>query len=152
MNKFFISHRGNISGKNTSFENNPDYIEDQVLPLYDCEVDLRLYDKKFFLGHDNLDYEVSEDWLIQHSLKLWIHCKNFESLNYFLTSKSNLNFFWHQEDRFTLTSKGFLWTYPGESYSNNSIIVDNTKELKNLSFLGVCSDYVEFYYKNFKSI
>ena len=25
-------------------------------------------------------------------------------------------------------------------------------QLKNLSFLGICSDYVEFYYKNFKSI
>ena len=24
-----------------------------------------------------------------------------------------LNYFWHQEDKVTLTSKGYLWAYPG---------------------------------------
>ena len=27
------------------------------------------------------------------------------------------NYFWHQNDKFTLTSKGYIWTFPGNKYS-----------------------------------
>ena len=35
-----ISHRGNISGKNVSLENNPNYIKDAIYLGYNVEVDV----------------------------------------------------------------------------------------------------------------
>jgi hypothetical protein len=31
--------------------------------------------------------------------------------------------FWHQNDDFTLTSKNYIWTYPGQPYTASSVIV-----------------------------
>jgi hypothetical protein len=58
--------------------------------------------------------------------------------------KQNINCFWHQEDDFTLTSSGFIWTYPNKNVLDNSIIVDNDPKWKekNYKCYGVCSDYI----------
>ena len=40
----------------------------------------------------------------------------------------DFNYFWHENDRFTITSKGYLWTYPGNKYSENSVIVNLGKK------------------------
>jgi hypothetical protein len=77
---------------------------------------------------------------------LWIHAKNIEAL-YVLSADNKLNFFWHQEDYFTLTSHGYIWTYPGNLLTKNSISVLpewQDPELKNLDLncYGICSDYV----------
>ena len=29
-------------------------------------------------------------------------------------SKMNCHYFWHQEDDYTITSKGIIWAYPGK--------------------------------------
>jgi hypothetical protein len=59
--------------------------------------------------------------------------------------KNNIkNYFWHQEDDFTLTSSGYIWTFPNKQVTNESIIVDfsqNWKD-KNYSCYGVCVDYL----------
>jgi hypothetical protein len=34
-----------------------------------------------------------------------------------------LNYFFHQEDDITLTSKGYIWAYPGKQPIKNSIAV-----------------------------
>ncbi|GIR19878.1 hypothetical protein CM15mP35_01390 [bacterium] len=47
MNKLLISHRGNLRGPNPDYENNPEHIVKNVLPNFDCEVDLR------FDSHNN---------------------------------------------------------------------------------------------------
>jgi hypothetical protein len=52
---------------------------------------------------------------------VWWHCKNFAALD--KLQGSNLNYFWHQEDDHTLTSKGFIWTYPGKEIGINNVIV-----------------------------
>ena len=31
-----------------------------------------------------------------------------------LGADKSLNYFWHQTDDFTLTSHGYIWTYPGK--------------------------------------
>ena len=67
----------------------------------------------------------------------------------FSDGTSGYNYFWHQEDDFTLTSKQFIWSYPGKPYTSRSIIV--MPEQSNLSWEslkvtnchGICSDYIE---------
>ncbi len=140
-----ISHRGNIEGPNSSTENFPDQINDCINRGYDVEIDLRIINDAFYLGHDNPDYIVEFEWLIKNKNKLWIHCKNLESLRYL--SDFDFNFFWHQSDDYTLTSKGHVWTYPGKSVISKSIIVMPEKisfdfsQLKEYDVYGVCTDY-----------
>ena len=142
--KKLISHRGNLSGASPDSENTPLAIENAIINGYDCEVDLWLSNKKLHLGHDYPQTEISINFLEEAKKNLWIHCKNFESLEY-LNKIGEHNYFWHQEDRFTITSKGYIWTYPGNIVGNNSVIVDNEKKVSDYKCYGVCSDYIEMY-------
>lgn len=144
-NKIFVSHRGNTSGVNLNLENNPQYVLSAIEKGFDCEIDLR-YDpkiKKLFLGHDKPEYEITLDWLLTLKNRLWIHCKNFESLSFLISENVDLNYFWHQEDDFTLTSKGYIWTYPGKKTGKNSIIVSLGDDKPKGTYLGICSDHIE---------
>jgi hypothetical protein len=145
-----ISHRGNISGPNPEKENHPEYILAAILADYEVEIDVWFKDGKFMLGHDEPQYEFPFILLQNYYSKLWIHCKNLEALEVLLTLDavgSKLNYFWHETDKVTLTSKNYIWAYPGNQPIKNSIAV--LPEWKNDSVegcLGVCSDYIE----NFK--
>jgi len=56
------------------------------------------------------------------------------------------NFFWHQEDTLTITSRGHLWVYPGKQPIEDSIAVMPEIHNDNVSkCLGICSDYIERY-------
>ena len=145
-----IAHRGNIDGPNSSKENHPEYIEAAIADGYDVEIDLR-YDKvteTLWLGHDEPKYQVTSWWLAKRCSNLWIHCKDLDCLNNFSNSPIDFNYFWHQEDDYTLTSKNFIWTYPGKEYKSKSVIVmpewDNMSydTLRNVECYGICSDYV----------
>ena len=139
-----ISHRGNIFGPNTQLENDPEYILKALSLGYDCEVDIWIIEKELYLGHDEPTYKTSMDFLLKHEKYLWVHCKNFEALE-FLNKIKELNYFWHQEDNFTITSRGYIWTYPGNSIGNNSVIVNNDNKLTEYKCYAVCSDYIELY-------
>ena len=54
------------------------------------------------------------------------------------------NYFWHQEDYFTLTSSKYIWTYPTNLVTDKSIIVDLSKNWKNKNYdcFGVCVDFL----------
>jgi hypothetical protein len=47
----FISHRGNLSGRNPESENSPSYINMALKLGYDVEVDVWYIDGKWYLGH-----------------------------------------------------------------------------------------------------
>ena len=134
-----ISHRGNTSGRDKKNENNPDYIISAIEKGFDCEVDIWQLDG-FYLGHDEPVYPVDIDLLLRYHNKLWIHCKNLESLES-LSQNPHLNVFWHEKDSYTLTSKGFIWTYPHNKICSRSVIVSNdAKYSKFQKCYGVCSD------------
>ena len=149
-----IAHRGNIDGSNPLDENRPEYIEEAILSGYDVEIDVRYdpLDNNFYLGHDEPQYVVSLFWLAKNVNNLWIHCKDINALNYFVTRTSGYNYFWHQEDDFTLTSKNYIWTYPGKTYTPSSVIVmpewnlniSNFSDLLVYGCHGICSDYVKY--------
>ena len=85
-------------------------------------------------------------FLSENKEKFWIHCKNLEALNFMLVQK-DFNFFWHQEDDYTLTSKGYIWTYPNQPVLAKNIIVIEGKIKKSElpECYGICSDFVEVY-------
>ena len=137
-----ISHRGNLRGRIPKYENNPSYIEKALKEGFDVEIDVWYKDNEWYLGHDEPTYHINMNWL--RNKKLWCHAKNIEALNKML--KEDIHCFWHQEDDVTLTSKGYIWTYPGKLLTDKSICVllkKNSKIPKKV--LGICSDYVVTY-------
>tara|TARA_B110001454_G_C12513964_1_gene348073 strand:+ start:250 stop:678 length:429 start_codon:yes stop_codon:yes gene_type:complete len=139
-----ISHRGNITGPNKEMENKPEYIEKTLKMGYDVEVDVWCFgDGGYWLGHDKPQYHVDESFL--HNKKLWCHAKNIQGLYSML--EDSIHCFFHQEDDVTLTSKGYMWTYPGKDLTKNSIAVlpEKVRKLPPDSVAGVCSDYIGKY-------
>ena len=139
-----ISHRGNLNGPNEVRENSPYYIMEAIDEGYDVEVDLWWVDGKVYLGHDKPQYEVSDEWLGERIDKLWVHCKNVELLNWIRST--TLHYFWHEEDTLTLTSKNYMWVYPGKQPVIGSIAVMPEIHNDDISkCLGVCSDFIKKY-------
>jgi hypothetical protein len=138
-----ISHRGNLNGPIEERENSLVYIDEAVYLGYDVEVDVWKVDEELFLGHNIPQHRVNISWIQDRARKLWVHCKNVEALEFFNGLTSNINYFWHQEDTATLTSKKHIWAYPGSQPIKNSIAVlpellgDNISEC-----YGICSDYI----------
>ena len=140
-----ISHRGNIEGPNLEKENSTSYINDAIHKGYNVEVDIWVQDDSIFLGHDNPQYEIDFDWIDFRKDKLWLHCKNIEAVEFFY-SKSKLNYFWHDTDNLTITSKGFLWAYPGKQPIKKSIAVLPELHKDDVSQCsGICSDFIYQY-------
>ena len=75
---FFISHRGNINGINTKYENHPNFIMSALKMGYHVEVDVRIKNNKFFLGHDEPIYDVNSKFLANR--KIWCHAKSSDAL------------------------------------------------------------------------
>ena len=140
----YISHRGNISGPNKKFENKIDYVQNALDKGYEVEVDVRFENDKFFLGHDYNQFEVDKNFLLNK--KIWCHAKTKDALS--ALEKIKAHYFWHQEDDYTITSKGFVWTYPGKSLLTNSIcVLPEIVNYEEINCLGICSDYIERYKK-----
>lgn len=141
----FISHRGNTIGKYPDKENHPKYVLKAVNEGYECEIDVWSVRDRLYLGHDVPQYEVNLEFLQNN--KLWCHAKNVNALEYMLLH--NVHCFWHQEDDYTITSKGVIWTYPGNKLTNNSICVMpekfQTSGEDDFSCKGICSDYIKKY-------
>jgi len=139
-----IAHRGNFKGPNKKMENNPEYILKTIQKGYHCEVDVWYDGEQWYLGHDDPRYEVELEFLKND--KLWCHAKNLQALERLL--KNNIHCFWHQEDDYTITNKGVIWTYPGKALTDNSICVmpeEVNKDIDVSNCLGVCSDFIERY-------
>lgn len=146
-----IAHRGNLFGESEE-ENKPDFIDKALLMGFDVEIDLWYRKKDFFLGHDYPQYLISNNWLNERNKKLWIHCKNKECLSKMI--QTEFHYFWHQKDNYTLTSKNYIWSFPGYEINSKKcikVLPEKTykKINKNLleidSYGGICSDYVYKY-------
>jgi len=137
-----ISHRGNVSGSDPSLENNPDHIDRIIVGMeMNVEIDLYVFDQQeMYLGHDQPQYGIDFKWLYTR--------RNNCPVN------DHFNYFWHQIDNFTLTSKGYIWAYPGcEIHLPSRAIAVMPEESKtNLRpFYGICTDYPERYLVNDKA-
>jgi hypothetical protein len=141
----FISHRGNINGINVKDENKPLYILNALNKNFDVEVDIWFQNNRFYLGHDKPQYRVDLSFI--KTDRLWFHAKNINSFRELLRLK--LVCYWHQQDDVTLTSNGYIWTYPGKPLTDNSIcVLPELGKFKKFKCAGICSDHIQIYYKN----
>jgi hypothetical protein len=137
-----ISHRGNIEGKNPHKENNPEYIKDALDLGYDVEIDVWFINGEFWLGHDEPVYKTDFKFLMNE--KLWCHGKNPQAI--VEMKKYAIHYFWHQSDILTLTSKNYIWVYPGMQPIERSIAVMPEIYNDNITkCIGICSDYIKNY-------
>ena len=141
----YISHRGFVEGYDASLENNPEQILYLINKDIDIEIDIRIHKERFYLGHDEPLYEVSQEFI--ENDKLWCHAKTFTALEYL--SKTSCHYFWHQNDDYTLTSNGYIWVYPGKPLINNSVAVKpENYDLDYSNCYAICTDYVKKYIGN----
>ena len=149
--KKIIAHRGNIRGPNPSQENKPSFIDAAIEKGFDVEVDIWLIDDLWFLGHDEPEYRIDKRFLKHRSDFLWCHAKNINALTELLNNK--MHCFFHESDLVTLTSKGFIWTYPGAELTSNSVClmpenfsIELEKHFPNHKYdfkqcYGICTDF-----------
>lgn len=140
-----IAHRGLMNGPDPERENHPDQIRAALDAGFDAEVDVRYADGRWWLGHDLPQYEVGVEFIRNECL--WVHCKNIEALAEINWVSHHTNYFWHQSDDYTLTSRGFIWAYPGKPLTAYSICVmpewqDTWRDALPRNVWGICSDYV----------
>lgn len=149
-----ISHRGNLYGPISSLENDPLYIIYSINKGFDVEIDLWIESNSLYLGHDFPKYKIKNNFLDIYKDKLWIHCKNLYALRYLYDK--DFNYFWHQEDDFTLVSNKKIWTYPNKDILDKSIIVckdlKSTNEMFKKNIYGICSDYVGFIKQKYNGV
>jgi hypothetical protein len=141
-----IAHRGNLNRRFEIWENEPTYIDKAISMGYDVEVDVWYKDNLLWLGHDKPQYGIDYRWFRDRISKLWIHCKNIGAVEWFSCSEYVYNYFWHENDTLTLTSRGYIWAYPGKQPVKNSIAV--MPEINNdilSECIGICSDFIDNY-------
>lgn len=139
-----ISHRGNINGVEGN-ENSPEYIDRAITNGYNVEIDIRKINNKYFLGHDEPDFEINFSWLYLRKDKLWIHAKNFEALSGLM--HSNLRIFFHEKENHTIIHNSFnIWSHMLSEANELSIIplllINDIKQINKYNVYGVCSDFV----------
>jgi hypothetical protein len=142
-----IAHRGNVSGK-TEHENHPDYIHVALECGYDVEVDVWFINDRWYFGHDKPKWLVKPSFLDES--RLWLHCKNIEAFSMLSRQGAKQNYFWHEDDEYTLTSRGFIWTYPGCDLPDNNGIAVLPESIEHFDWditnaVGICSDYIGDY-------
>jgi len=149
----FIAHRGNTRGRNIELENQPHYLNAAIALGYHVETDVWFENDTFYLGHDRPEHEINVNYL--RSAMIWVHAKTLKTLNALLDYQ-DINCFYINRDRGTLTSIGYIWTsaYRRLELCDKTIVCLPERlggGLYNFSeCAGICSDniiqYQEAYY------
>ena len=140
-----IAHRGNTNGPNPERENKPSYILKALEAGFDVEVDVwYMPGGTWMLGHDGPEHSVDFTFLLQTGL--WIHCKDYNTLQRMCEMDRNLHYFYHTDEDYVLTSRNIIWAYPDRPGSHGTIcVMPEWKNSPTEGFMGVCSDYVGEY-------
>lgn len=163
-----IAHRALFEGPEPLLENHPDQIQTAINHGFHVEIDIRYIDGKWWLGHDQPQYEVEADWLWlgERRKYLWLHAKDiatlyklhtFDFLDADMTClrspDKRMHHFFHDQDDCALTSLGKLWTFPGKPLTKSSIAVlpERVSNWANLDkCFGICTDFAFQYRGRFK--
>lgn len=138
MKPILISHRGNLNGY-SDFANSRENIKYLLNLGVFCEVDVWLINGDFFLGHDCPKEFIRESFLENN--RLFVHSKNTAALHKMLQNPK-INCFWHEKDRHTITSHGFIWQEGYNDLTDRTIVVDLSKNPDyNANCYGLCVDY-----------
>jgi len=138
-----VSNRGNTTGPNPMRENSPAYILETLQKGFYVKIDVTVVDKVIFLGAYftvNLDFIQNEKIICQASDGLTLH---------FLMS-NQIHCFFQQKDNYSITTQGWIWTYPENILTPLSICVmpewflKDVQEASKLKCYGICSNYIEY--------
>jgi len=143
----YIAHRGNINGPNIN-ENHPDYLLKTISEGFYVETDLWYINNKLYLGHDEPQYEITINFLLNIKDFLYCHCKNIEALYYIINNYSEIECFYHDIEKCVLTNKRKIWNSPGEKLTSLTICVmpERVGQIPENCY-GVCTDF-PLRYKN----
>lgn len=110
----FIAHRGLTDGPNRLRENTLEQILSAICQDFIAEIDVWGYQDSWWLGHHEPQHLVDDNALqllsracgndYQHLL---MHMKNAEGFRHIFDDAQPRHFFWHESDRFTVTSYGW---------------------------------------------
>lgn len=129
-----------MQGRSPENENRPEYIIAAAEAGFDVECDVWCNRGQFSLGHDGPLYPVNAEFLLRYNL--WCHAKNIDAVEQFSQCLRQVHWFWHETDHFTLTSRGYVWVYPGKYAPRGSILVVSTEMVIDYEGLGgVCTDH-----------
>ena len=143
MIPLIISHRSNLEGCDPSRENRPECIKEVINLGFDCEIDVKCRNETLFLGHGVPLIKIDIDFLLENAAKLFIHCKDYNSLNY-LQDSGELNLFFHDKDDHVFTSCGHLITHQDQLKTTDlGIMVMKNKPTKKdlLHGFGIITDW-----------
>lgn len=138
----YIAHRGNTNGPNPEKENHPDYLRDAVRKGYHVELDVWLVNGKYILGHDAPTYEVADHFL--ENDKFWCHAKDITTITALNNPGFPVHVFFHDTDACTLTSRGYIWTYPGHpvlGWRSIAVMPERAPGLDLSQAGGICTDF-----------
>jgi hypothetical protein len=141
-----ISHRGNLYGPNSTYENSQDAIEYALRCGYHVEIDLwHIYDDDLYLGHTHPEHNVAPSFLKSNMDRLWIHCKNLGAMDWCITHKMT-HAFSHDRDDYVFTTSSYVWRYPNHALNisaNTIVCLPENCELETIpdTCAGICTDY-----------
>lgn len=142
-----ICHRGNLTPGRKDLENNFGVLNERSNQKYRVEVDIWYHNHNLWLGHDRPEYKVTLEWLASCPRRL-IHAKDGKTFAYLLQEAGkkalDLHIFFHTEEEYVLTNKGFIICYPGVPLLEGSLCMmperaSYTAEEKEVCFT-ICSD------------
>lgn len=136
-----IAHRGLLEGPNQELENRPDQIERALAMGFEVEVDVWFTNEPhpvkgaphvvptWWTGHDKPQYRVSQAFLERPSL--WLHVKSYLAIP---EMTPQMHWFYHDQDDYTLTSKGYVWCHPRSMPFHNKpsvMVLPESHDLEN---------------------
>lgn len=139
----YIAHRGNLYGREPEGENKISYLRRALCAGFMVEADVRFVDGKWWTGHDEPIEEVPKEMLMNPSI-LW-HAKTMDTAEAIIGDDFLLGFmhwFWHEEDHFAMTSKGWLLSHVLHEPVARCIQVSLTADKPMEGVMGICSDFV----------
>ena len=149
-----ISHRGNLYGPgnkaNPYNENSPEAILLAIGYGFNVEIDVRVtvdvlgkYNKyTLWCGHDKPEYRLDPEFLKTYKDKLVIHVKDIPTAEFF--SRTDFNWFYHENDSMVLTSWRWLWLHPSRYSIKGVNLQFQDPDLVgyiNPDSFGICTDY-----------
>lgn len=135
-----IAHRGNFLGAMPEYENTIRYLNNALTLGFWIECDVQMHNGELHFGHDE-PQELVDFKILTHERTI-CHAKDLESLQ--VLHNLGAHYFWHQEDRVTLTSQGLIWCYPGEHPRHPNAIWLDLQDVMiprdTTGIFGICAD------------
>lgn len=153
MSQLILAHRANLDGPNSASpsENHPTAIDTALTAGFDVEIDLRINNDGWFLGHDGPEHKINPGFVL--SPRLWVHCKDLRTLSELIDSLRIVDpnncphYFFHGADDGVLTSGDFIFTAPGKHITDRSIAVlpESVEGWDVSRAAGLCTDFPRRY-------